>query len=130
VDRLNSGTTVREIVRQIAQSPEHMSRFLQPSEGRNCEPQLLLERCIGTSGPSAVMPGGLDSMTNLANQRGMPAVVDQILNSQEYTRTYGDWGVPVRAVSVFCGSGNNNTAQNTSNVDRIADAFPRSRPQP
>src|ERR1700741_1319122 len=27
VDRLNSGTTVREIVRQIAQSPEHMQRF-------------------------------------------------------------------------------------------------------
>ena len=32
-DKLNNGTTVREIVRQIAQSPEHMSRFHNAGEG-------------------------------------------------------------------------------------------------
>jgi Ca2+-binding EF-hand superfamily protein len=67
-------------------------------------------------------PSGLDSMTNLANQRGLPAVIDQIVNSQEYTRTYGDWGVPGSGGLVFCGSGNN-TAQNTANVDRSQMRF-------
>src|SRR4030095_1956756 len=68
-------------------------------------------------------PGGLDSMTNLANQRGMPAVVDQILNSQEYTRTYGDWGVPGPGGMVFCAPGNNTAQNTTANVDRSQMRF-------
>ena len=44
VDRLNSGTTVREIVRQIAQSPEHMQRFFNPSEGATAN-----ENAVSTS---------------------------------------------------------------------------------
>src|SRR5438132_684121 len=35
VARLNQGMTVRELVRQIAQSPEHLQRFVNPSEGAN-----------------------------------------------------------------------------------------------
>jgi Ca2+-binding EF-hand superfamily protein len=122
VDRLNNGTTVREIVRQIAQSPEHMSRFHNAGEGAtaNRNSVATMYRHILGRQPD---PGGLDSMTNLANQRGMPAVVDQILNSQEYTRTYGDWGVPGSGGLVFCAPGNN-TAQNTAaNVDRSQMRF-------
>src|SRR5689334_5342124 len=33
VTRLESGTTVREIVRAIAKSPEHAQRFYNPGEG-------------------------------------------------------------------------------------------------
>src|SRR3954466_3011489 len=32
-DKLNSGTTVREVVRDIAKSPEHLQRFHNTSEG-------------------------------------------------------------------------------------------------
>ena len=121
VDRLNSGTTVREIVRQIAQSPEHTSRFFNAGEGAtaNRNSVATLYRHILGRQPDA---GGLDSMTNIATQRGLPAVIDQIVNSPEYTRTYGDWGVPGSGGLVFCGSGNN-TAQNTSNVDRSQMRF-------
>jgi Ca2+-binding EF-hand superfamily protein len=109
VDRLNSGTTVREIVRQIAQSPEHMQRFYNTSEGATANRNAVatLYRHILGRQPDA---GGWDAMTNLANQRGLPAVADQIINSAEYTRTYGDWGVPGSGGLVFCGNGNNNTA--------------------
>src|SRR5215475_13180891 len=109
VDRLNSGTTVREIVVQIAKSPEHMSRFHNAGEGAtaNRNSVATLYRHILGRQPD---PGGLDTMTNLANQRGLPAVVDQILNSDEYNRTFGDWGVPGSGGIVFCASGNN-TAQ-------------------
>jgi len=122
VERLNNGTTVRDIVRQIAQSPEHMSRFFNAGEGAAANRNSVgtMYRHILARQPD---PGGLDSMTNLANQRGMPAVVDQIVNSQEYTRTYGDWGVPGSGGLVFCGSNNNNTAQNTSSVDRSQMRF-------
>ena len=129
VDRLNNGTTVRDIVRQIAQSPEHMSRFHNAGEGATANRNAVgtFYRHILARQPD---PGGLDSMTNLANQRGMTAVADQIINSDEYTRTYGDWGVPGSGGVVFCGSGNNNTvqnnnntAQNTANVDRSQMRF-------
>jgi len=122
VDRLNSGTTVREIVRQIAQSPEHMSRFFNLGEGATANRNSVgtLYRHILGRQPDA---GGLDAMTNQANQRGLPTVIDAIVNSQEYTRTYGDWGVPGSGGMLFCASGNNNTAQNTSNVDRSQMRF-------
>src|SRR4029450_1857080 len=121
VDRLTSGTTVREIVRQIAQSPEHMSRFYNAGEGAtaNRTSVATMYRHILARQPD---PGGLDSMTNLANQRGMPAVVDQILNSQEYTRNFGDWGVRGSGGLTFCASGNN-AAQNTTNVDQSQMRF-------
>lgn len=115
VDRLNGGATVRDIVRQIAQSPEHMSRFHNAGEGATANRNTVatLYRHILGRQPDA---GGLDSMTNMANQRGMSAVVDQIINSDEYTRTFGDWGVPGSGGMSFCSS-RNNTAQNTSSVD-------------
>ena len=114
VDRLNSGTTVREIVRQIAQSPEHMQRFHNANEGANANRNTVgaLYRHILGRQPD---PGGWDAMTNLASQRGVGAVVDQILNSEEYIRTYGDWGLPGSGGLTFCGRGN--TTASTSAVD-------------
>ena len=68
MDRLNSGTTVRDIVRQIAQSPEHMQRFFNASEGATANRNAIgtLYRHILGRQPD---PGGLDAMTNLANQQ-------------------------------------------------------------
>jgi len=69
VDRLNNGTTVREVVRQIVQSPEHMSRFHNAGEGATASRNSVwtLYRHILARQPD---PDGLDAMTNLANQRG------------------------------------------------------------
>jgi len=68
-DRLNSGTTVREIVRQIAQSPEHMQRFFNASEGATANQNAVgtLYRHILGRQPDA---GGLQTMTDLANRQG------------------------------------------------------------
>jgi hypothetical protein len=87
VDRLTSGTTVREIVRQIAQSPEHMQRFLNSSEGASANRNAIgtFYRHILGRQPDA---GGLDSMANLANSSGLGAVVNGIVNSAEYTQTW------------------------------------------
>ena len=113
VDRLNSGTTVREIVRQIAQSPEHMQRFFNSSEGSTANENAVgtLYRHILGRQPDA---GGLRTMTDIASRQGRPAVVDAIVNSPEYTRTYGDWGVPGSGGLVFCGNGSNTTASTSS----------------
>ena len=116
VDRLNQGMTVRELVRQIAQSPEHMQRFINTSEGANANRNAVgtMYRHILGRQPDA---GGWDVMTNAANQRGMSAVVDSIINSEEYTRTFGDWGVPGSGGLVYCGNSNQSASapQSTAN---------------
>jgi Ca2+-binding EF-hand superfamily protein len=113
VDRLNQGMTVRELVRQIAQSPEHMQRFFNASEGATANQNAVatLYRHILGRQPD---PGGLQTMTGLANRNGRGAVVDQIVNSEEYTRTFGDWGVPGSGGLVYCGN-RNQTASAQSN---------------
>src|SRR5947207_893285 len=115
VDRLNQGATVREIVRQIAQSPEHLQRFHNASEGATANRNTVgtMYRHILGRQPD---PGGWDVMTNLANQQGMGAVVDQIINSEEYTRTYGDWGVPGSGGLVYCGNSNQSASAQSSNA--------------
>jgi len=124
VDRLNSGTTVRELVRQIAGSQEHMNRFYNGNEGANANRNAVATfyRHILGRQPD---PGGWDAMTNLANQRGLGAVVDQIVNSSEYSQTYGDWGVPGSGGLRYCGNGNQTaSAQGTSGTNpqmRYAD---------
>ena len=124
VDRLNSGTTVRDIVRQIAQSPEHMQRFFNSSEGATATQNAVstLYRHILGRQPDS---GGLQAMTDLANRNGRAAVVDQIVNSEEYTRTYGDWGVPGSGGITYCGNRNQTaSAQNINSANaqmRYAD---------
>src|ERR1044071_9774065 len=118
VDRLNSGTTVREIVRQIAQSPEHVQRFFSASEAATANETAVstLYRHILGRQPDA---GGLRVMTDQANRQGRAAVVDSIVNSAEYTRTLGDWGVPGSGGVTFCGSGTSATTTNSVNTSQM-----------
>jgi len=124
VDRLNSGTTVREIVRQIAQSPEHMQRFFNANEGATANRNAVATfyRHILGRQPD---PGGLQTMTDLANRSGRAAVVDEIVNSPEYTQTFGDWGVPGSGGLRYCGNANQTASvQGTSGTNpqmRFAD---------
>jgi len=115
IDRLQSGTTVREIVRQIAQSPEHMQRFFNASEGATANQNAVstLYRHILSRQPDA---GGLQAMTNIANTNGRAAVVDAIVNSQEYTNSFGDWGVPGSGGLTYCGNRNNTAAVQSSST--------------
>jgi Ca2+-binding EF-hand superfamily protein len=54
-------------------------------------------------------------MTNLANSSGLTAVVDRIVNSPEYSQTFGDWGVPGSGGLRFCGNGSNTASTSQSN---------------
>ena len=70
-----------------------MQRFFNASEGATANRNAIgnAYRHILGRQPD---PGGLNAMTNLANSSGLSAVVDRIINQQEYTQTFGDWGVP------------------------------------
>jgi Ca2+-binding EF-hand superfamily protein len=104
VEKLQNGATVREIVRQIATSPEHMQRFYNPAEGAAAN-----ERAVGTlyrhllgRQPDAA---GARAWADTAAKNGLGAVVDAILNSAEYNQAFGDWGVPGSGGIVYCGRG-------------------------
>jgi Ca2+-binding EF-hand superfamily protein len=59
-------------------------------------------------------------MTSLANSSGLNAVVDRIVNSQEYTQTFGDWGVPGSGGLTFCGNGRDTAS--TSQISSVGSA--------
>ena len=101
VTRLQSGTTVREIVREIAKSSEHAQRFYNPGEGAVAH-----ERAVGTlyrhilgRQPDAA---GLRALTQRAMDQGLGSVVDAILGSTEYNQNFGDWGVPGSGGIRYC----------------------------
>jgi len=109
VTRLQSGTTVREIVREIAKSSEHAQRFYNPGEG-----EVAHERAVSTLyrhilGRQADA-GGLRTFTQTAMNQGLGPVVDAIVNSREYNQTYGDWGVPGSGGIRYCGGSQTSTA--------------------
>lgn len=115
VEKLNSGTTVREIVRQLASSPEHQQRFYNPGEGAAAN-----ERAVGTlyrhilgRQPDAA---GMRAFANAAASNGFGAVIDAIVSSPEYTQTFGDWGVPGAGGMRFCGTSSPAAAVGTSGV--------------
>jgi Ca2+-binding EF-hand superfamily protein len=116
VDKLNGGATVRDIVRDIAKSPEHLQRFHNTSEGATANRNTVgtMYRHLLGRQPDAA---GWDTMTNVANQQGLPAVVDAIINSEEYTRTYGDWGVPGSGGLTYCGNGNQTASAPSSSTN-------------
>src|SRR5258706_15583561 len=93
VDKLQSGTTVREIVRQIATSPEHMQRFYNPAEGAVANERAvgtLYRHLLGRQPDAAAARAWADT----ASRTGLAAVVDSILNSAPYNQTVGDCRLP------------------------------------
>jgi Ca2+-binding EF-hand superfamily protein len=104
VNRLQSGSTVREVVHAIVDSPEHMQRFFNPSEGAVANERAVanLYRHILGRQPDAA---GLRALTDQAARSGLHTVAHTILDSDEYRRTLGDWGVPGSGGVVYCGSG-------------------------
>jgi phycobilisome linker polypeptide/EF hand domain-containing protein len=87
-DQLRNGqTTVREIVRDLARSPEHLQRFM-PVNNRTEAVTNLYRHVLGR-GPD---PAGLNS--HVQSRDSMAALVDTFINSPEYQQKYGDDVVP------------------------------------
>jgi len=104
VRMLERGGTVRDVVRGLVQSPEWMSRFFNPGEGSVANERAvenMFRHVFGRHPDSAE----LRSYTILASRRGLNAVSDAMVDSREYMRTFGDWGVPGSGGMVFCGRG-------------------------
>jgi hypothetical protein len=108
IDNLNNRTTVREIVRGIAKSPEHLQRF-----GNQARENVVVDvyRHLLNRGPD---DAGLKTGVALVSRRGVPPLVDQIVDSPEYRQQFGDWTVPGSNVR-FCANGER-PGQQSSNV--------------
>jgi Ca2+-binding EF-hand superfamily protein len=99
VTRLSSGqTTVLDLVREIAKSPEHTQRFL--SGDRQAGVTVLYRHLLGRQ-PD---PDGLSSHISGASAQGYAAVIDSMLGSGEYQQNSGAYGVPGSSVR-YCGQG-------------------------
>jgi len=98
IERLNNRTTVREIVRGIAKSPEHLQRF-----GNQARENVVIDvyRHMLNRAPD---PEGQKNAVDLVSRRGVQPLIDQIADSQEYRQQFGDWTVPGSGVR-FCANG-------------------------
>jgi Ca2+-binding EF-hand superfamily protein len=97
----NGQATVREIVRQVATSPEHKRRFLDGSgRGAQSNAVTVLYRHVLGREPD---PGGLQAHTEGMASQGIDAVVDAMMTSDEYRAKYGDSMVPGASGLRFCG---------------------------
>jgi hypothetical protein len=103
VQQLKSGRmTVRDVVREIAKSPEHTQRFFNTESGESTP----YERAVGTMyrhllgrQPDAA---GQRGHAQVARRDGAGAVVDRIVDSREYGEQFGEWGVPGSGGLRFC----------------------------
>ena len=103
VQRLSNGQiTVKEVVLAVAKSPEYMQRFGQAEAGEAEPLQRAVSRLYRHVLGRQPDNGGLNYWTNLAQQRGLAAVVDGFVNSEEYTGNFGDWTAPGSGGVRFC----------------------------
>jgi Ca2+-binding EF-hand superfamily protein len=130
VDKLTSGSTVRDVVHAIADSPEHNQRFYNANEGAVANERAVanLYRHILGRQPDA---GGLRSLTDMAASQGLHAVAHAILDSDEYRRAFGDWGVPGSGGMVYCGRGSTQSSaigtSGTANTEMLYADLDRNR---
>ena len=98
----NAQLNVKELVRQVAKSQEYMQRFGQtePGEGQPFERAVasLYRHVLGRQ-PD---PGGIRSWARVAQQRGLAAVVDGLVDSAEYNNQFGEFGVPGSGGMRYC----------------------------
>lgn len=124
VQRLTTGDiSVRDAIRQVATSPEHMQRFVNPrneTELRNSV-TTLYRHLLGRE-PD---PAGLEAHMGGMRTEGARAVIDAMLNSDEYRTRFGDLGVPGSQVR-YCGpraalDTSNRSTPRFRNLDRNRD---------
>ena len=112
VQQLEGGqSNVREVVRSIAKSPEHAQRFhkTEAGEGTPYERSVAqLYRHILGRQPDAT---GMRVHAELAQRSGADAVIDRIIDSNEYDQQFGDWGLPGSGGVRYCAPGNRSASQ-------------------
>jgi len=98
----NGRISVKELVRNLAMSDEHMQRFGQTEFGEGqpyARAVATLYRHLLGRQPDV---GGLRSWTRVAQQRGLTAVVDGLINSEEYNERFSNFGVPGSGGLQYC----------------------------
>lgn len=111
----NGQLNVKELVRRVAKSQEYMQRFGQtePGEGQPYERAVArLYRHVLARQPDA---NGLRNWARNAQQRGLAAVVDGLIDSVEYNNNFGEFGVPGSGGLRFCANAQTANEQ-TGNV--------------
>jgi Ca2+-binding EF-hand superfamily protein len=110
----NGQTSVREIVRDIAQSPEHLQRFL-PANNRTEAVTNLYRHLLGR----APDPEGLNS--HVQGRDSLAALVDTFINSTEYQQKFGVNTVP-GGTTRYCRDASSSAANSSrirfQNMDR------------
>ena len=109
---------VKELVRRVAKSQEYMERFGQTEPGERQPFERAVARLYRHVLGRQPDGGGLRNWTRAAQQRGLPAVVDGLIDSAEYNDNFSEVGVPGSGGLRYC-AGN-----------RIAQSSPAARPQP
>ena len=112
----NGQLNVKELVRRVVKSQEYMQRFggVQPGEAQPFERAVanLYRHVLGRQ-PD---PGGLRNWSRTAQQRGLSAVVDGLIDSAEYNNRFGEFGVPGSGGLRYCAG---DTAESTSIASRL-----------
>jgi predicted nucleic acid-binding protein len=104
--QLASGqVTVKELVRRVAKSQEYMQRFGQTESGEGQPFERSVARLYRHILARQADAGGQRNYTRVAQQRGLAAVVDGLIDSAEYNNNFGDSGVPGSGGLRFCGAG-------------------------
>jgi hypothetical protein len=103
VEQLERGRmTVRDVVRDIAMSPEYQQRFIYTESGENTPYERSVARLYRHVLGRQPDAGGQQNFARTMQQSGPRAVIDQILDSREYNEQFGDWGVPGSGGVRFC----------------------------
>jgi len=100
--QLNNGMTVKEIVRQVAKSPEHLEVIGTGTSQieRQRAADYLYEHLLGRRAGV----GEIRDRAAWIQQKGAASLVDDFIDSPEYASSFGDWRVPGSNVS-YCAGG-------------------------
>jgi hypothetical protein len=114
VQQLSNGNmTVRDVVRNLVTSEEHRQRFGQAEAGEGTQYERAVARVYRHVLGRQPDAQGQRTYAETAQRQGLNAVAESLINSQEYTNSFGDWGVPGSGGMTFCAP-NNNTSSNTA----------------
>jgi len=123
----SGGMTVRELVRAIAVSQEHMQRFGQTENGEGTAYERAVARLYRHVLSRQPDPQGQHNYAMQAQQRGLNSVAEALVNSPEYTNAFGDWGVPGSGGMTFCAPANRSSSNTTAQPQTAAVDEPRFR---
>ncbi len=117
----NGSMTVRDVVRNLVTSPEYTQRFGQTEAGEGTPYERAVARMYRHVLGRQPDADGQRHWASIAQQNGLSAVADNLLTSEEYTNSFGDWGVPGSGGVTFCAPANRNTANQAQPAPQAAE---------